>query len=93
MILAEAERIQEEGIDEREFERKKKAALGRFITVFRSFESVAMSQIRLSSLGEDLFSYGTVIESLNIFDINASMDCLAQGMKVSVIVANEEKNM
>ncbi len=90
MILEEVNRVRMYGVDPAEFERKRKAALGRFITVFRSFESVAMSQIRLSNLGEDLFSYGSILESLDISDIDASMDCLAQGMKVSVIVANEE---
>ena len=89
MILEEVNRVGMDGVDAAEFERKRRAALGRFITVFSSFESVGMSQIRLSNLGENLFSYGSILESLDISDIDASMDCLAQGMKVSVIVANE----
>ena len=93
MIFEQVERIRTRGLDEQDFERKKNAALGRFITMFRSFEVISQSQIRLLGLGENIFSYRSILEDLDISDVYASFDSLDPDMSVSVIIANEGVSM
>ena len=93
MIFEQVERIRTRGLDEQDFERKKNAALGRFITMFRSFEVISQSQIRLLGLGENIFSYRSILEGLDISDVYASFDSLDPDMSVSVIIANEGVSM
>ncbi len=87
-ILGEIDRIKSTGIDSKDFERAKKAMLGRFITLFNSFDAIGQSQVHLSDVGENVFSYGSMLRSLGLDTVMTGIDCFQKQSCVSVIISN-----
>jgi len=90
MILNEIDRVRREGVSGADFTRKKKAALGRFITLFNSFDAVGQTQVHLFKVGQDVFSFGSMLQSLDIDSVLAGIDSLDANSNVSVIISNNK---
>jgi predicted Zn-dependent peptidase len=92
MILHEVDRIRREGFSKEDFERKKKAALGRFITLFNSFDAVGQTQVHLFKVGQDVFSYGSMLRDLEVDALWAGLDCFDVARSANVIIKNDNAN-
>jgi predicted Zn-dependent peptidase len=91
MVFDEVDRVKRSGVDSKDFERLKRTLLGRFITVFDSFDTVGQLQMRLSDIGEDVFSYGSMIKELDLDAIMSGLDCLDGRRSVATIIADDGK--
>ncbi len=87
-IFKEIDRVKAQGIKVGDFERTKRALLGRFITLFNSIDTVGQIQMHLYNLGENIFSYGSMLETIKLDDVMSGLDCLNRDRSVVAIVSN-----
>lgn len=87
-IREEVERARQHGIDAGDFARAKKAAAGRYVALFDSFDSVGESQVHLNDVGLDIFAYRDILEEINLESVTAALDFLDNDRSVRVIVEN-----
>lgn len=92
VILNEIDRVKSTGVVPEDFERVKKAMLGRFITLFNSFDAVGQIQVHLFNVGENVFSYGSMLRNLDLDTVMAGIDCFQQSSCVSVVISNQTKS-
>jgi predicted Zn-dependent peptidase len=85
-VHEEIERLRNTGVDEEEFARTKRASLGRFYTLFDSFDTVGEMHVHLRDIGSDVFSYGRALSALSIDDVNAKFEALRRDRSVRTIV-------
>lgn len=85
-VQEEIEKTRKTGVSEEDFLRTKKASVGRYVTLFDSFDAVGEMQAHLHDIGQDVFSYGRVLEDISIDDVNAKLDMLEKRRSVRVIV-------
>ncbi len=85
-VQEEIERARKAGVSEDDFIRTKKASVGRFVTLFDSFDTVGEMQAHLDDIGLDIFSYGRALEALSIGDVNNKLDMLQKDKSVKVII-------
>ncbi len=71
---------------EKDFIRSKKAATGRYVTLFDSLDSVGGMHARLSDIGLDVFSYGRLLEDLSFDLVLESLRNFTRDRSVRVIV-------
>ena len=88
-VQEEVERLRKTGVSEEDFARTKKASLGRFVTIFDSFDTVGEMQVHLDDIGQDVFSYGRGLSALGIDDVNRKFDMLCKDRSVRAIVRDK----
>ncbi|MGI6642987.1 MAG: EF-P 5-aminopentanol modification-associated protein YfmH [Bacillota bacterium] len=76
---------------EEDFVRSKKASVGRYITLFDSLDTVGEMQVHLHRVGQDIFSYGKILDSLLFELILESLNDLRRDRSVRVIVKDNTK--
>lgn len=79
-------------MDPNDFERLKRTMLGRFITLFDSFDTVGQLQMRLSDIGEDVFSYGTMLKELDLDSVMAGLACFSPERSVTTVITGDGKH-
>lgn len=87
----EMERVARQGVPEDDFTRAKKAAIGRYVTVFDSFDTAGEMQVHLSDIGQDIFSYGRALKAVTLDDIHDRIGAFRRDRSVSVIVRDTSK--
>jgi len=92
MVFDEIERVKSTGVDPNDFERLKRTMLGRFITLFDSFDTVGQLQMRLSDIGEDVFSYGTMLKELDLDSVMAGLACFRPERSVTTVITGDGKH-
>lgn len=85
-VQEEVERLRKTGVRDEDFARAKRAATGRFYTLFDSFDTVGEMQVHLQDIGTDVFSYGRVLWELELGDVNRKFDMLRRDKSVRTIV-------
>lgn len=88
-VWAEIERVQKCGGQmnlEEDFVRSKRAAAGRYVTLFDSLDSVGGMQARLSDIGLDVFAYGELLQNLSFDLVSKSLCDFTRDRSVRVIV-------
>jgi predicted Zn-dependent peptidase len=90
-VQEEVERARKGGVSQEDFLRTRKAALGRYVTLFDSFDTVGEMQAHLDDIGLDVFSYGRVLEGLRVDDVNDSLKMLRRDRSVRVIVRDKNR--
>lgn len=76
-VLAEAERLTEEGIEEALFQRLKKAAYGNAVRALNSFENICINQSVAYFRGYDYLAFPAVYESISKADAE---ECLRRAV-------------
>lgn len=91
-----ADRVQEEiesarrtGVSEQDFLRTKRASVGRYVTLFDSFDTVGEMQAHLHDVGQDVFSYGRALERIRIEDVNSKIDMLRKDRSVRAVIRDK----
>lgn len=92
MVLDEIDRIKDAGVNSTDFERLKRALLGRFITLFNFPDTVGQFQVHLFDVGEDVFSFGSMLRELDLDTVMSGLDSLDRQRSVTAIVSNDSKN-
>ncbi len=87
-IRQEVERVRRHGIDAVDFARVKKAAAGRYVTLFDSFDLVGEVQVHLHDIGLDIFAYRDILEGIDLDSAMAALDFLNNDRSLGVIVEN-----
>ena len=88
-VWGEIERAQKDGSQmdlEEDFNRSKKAAAGRYITIFDSLDGVGGMQARLADIGLDVFTYGELLQNLSFDLVLESLRNFIKDRSVRVIV-------
>ena len=85
-VQEEIERLRKTGVSEEDFARSKRASIGRFYTLFDSFDTVGEMHVHLRDIGTDVFSYGRALMDLKIDDLNRKFDALQKERSVRTIV-------
>jgi len=88
-VQEEIEKARKSGVSEKDFLRTKKASVGRYVTLFDSFDTVGEMQVHLHDVGQDVFSYGRILEEASIQDVNAKFDMLDRGKSVRTIIRDK----
>lgn len=88
MIWSEIDHYFSEGIDEKDFIRLKKAALGRYVSLFDSFDVVGDTQVHLWDIGEDVFSYGDILANISAGTVEEKIGSFRRDRSVRVILAD-----
>ena len=70
-ILAEADRVRAEGLDEGLFQRLKKAAYGAYVRGLNSFENLCVSQARAYFAGQDPWTFPELYDGMTRQDAEA----------------------
>jgi len=86
LVHEEIRRVKREGFPEEDFHRVKRAALGRYVTLFDSFDSVGEMQVHLSPFGQDVFSYGRMLDNLTLDQVTERLREFSDDRLVRVIV-------
>lgn len=88
MILKEARRLKEYGIDEERFERIKKKYIGRYIAAFNSIDSITAAQADCFCKGTDIFAAFESFTNLRKEDAEEYLNTLfkEEYMSVSVLL-------
>ncbi len=76
---------------EEDFLRSKKASAGRYVTLFDSLDTVGEMQVHLHHVGQDIFSYGKILESLPFDLVLESLQGLRRDRSVQVVVRDGPK--
>lgn len=92
MVFDEIDDIKRRGVDPRDFQRLKKTWWGRFIALFDSFDTVGQLQMRLSDIGEDVFSYGSMLRELDFDAVISGLDCLDDRRSATTVIADGRNN-
>lgn len=71
---------------EEDFLRIKKSNLGRYVTLFDSFDTVGEIQAHLHDMGLSVFSYGEILRDLTIDAVLARLDSLGRERSVRVVI-------
>ncbi len=82
----EVERFSKEGVPEDDFARAKKAAVGRYVTIFDSFDTAGEMHMHLFDVGLDIFRYGHILRSVTLLDVSEMLRAFSRQRSVSVIV-------
>ena len=69
----------------------KKAAIGRYVTVFDTFSSAGEMHVHLVDIGQDIFGYGRALEAVTLEDVEERLEAFRRDRSVSVIVREESK--
>lgn len=85
-VQEEIERLRKTGVGEEDFARAKRASIGRFYTLFDSFDSVGEMHVHLQDIGTDVFSYGRALMALELDDVNRKFHALQKERSVRTIV-------
>ena len=93
-VLREVETVKSDpkrraGLEE-DFLRIKKSNLGRYVTLFDSFDTVGEIQAHLHDMGLNIFSYGDILRNLTMDDVLARLDNLRRERSVRVIVRDRD---
>jgi predicted Zn-dependent peptidase len=90
-VHKEIERALGQGVSEDDFKRVKKAAIGRYVTVFDTFSTAGEIHVHLVDIGQDIFSYGRALEAVTLDDVEERLEAFKRDRSVSVIVRDESK--
>ncbi len=71
---------------EEDFERNKKAVMGRYITLFDSFGAVGEMQVHLDDIGLHIFTYADILKNLGFDAILGNLHLFKADQSVRVIV-------
>jgi len=85
-VHEELERVSNEGIPEDDFTRAKKAAIGRYVTVFDAFDSAGEMHMHLFDIGLDIFKYGLALKYVTLEDLSERLGTFRRERSVSAIV-------
>lgn len=92
-IHQEIARVEREGVPAEDFARTKKAAIGRYVTVFDSFDTTGEMQAHLHDIGQDVFAYGRALQSVTLDDVASRIGAFRREKSVGVIVRDQSKRM
>lgn len=90
-VQEEVDRLRKNGVSEEDFARAKRASVGRFYTLFDSFDTVGEMHVHLQDIGLDVFSYGRALAAIEIGDVNREFDALRRELSVRAIVRDRSK--
>lgn len=88
LVHEEIQRLLSDGIGRADFERIKKAALGRYVSLFDAFDLIGETQAHLYQVGLDVFSYGEILKGLSMEEVSSRLKALDPNHSVRVIVKN-----
>jgi predicted Zn-dependent peptidase len=89
-IYGEIERARHEGVSEDDFARVKRASIGRYVTVFDSFDTAGEMQAHLHDIGLDIFTYGRMLRAVSVSDVQDRIGAFQRERAVSVIVRDKK---
>ena len=89
-IYGEIERARHEGVSEDDFARVKRASIGRYVTVFDSFDTAGEMQAHLHDIGLDIFTYGRMLRAVSVSDVQDRIGAFQSERAVSVIVRDKK---
>ena len=59
---------------------------------FNSFDAVGQTQVHLFKVGQDVFSYGSMLRDLEVDALWAGLDCFDVARSANVIIKNDNAN-
>lgn len=86
IIWDEIEKLKRCGLDEIDFRRTKKAAAGRFVSLFDSMETIGELQMQLWDIGENVFSYEEMLQEVAFDHVMDQLRCLERTCSSRVVV-------
>lgn len=85
-VLAEAERVSREGLDEGLFRRLKKSAYGAYVRGLNSFENLCVSQARAHFAGQDPWTFPALYDGMTRQDAEAFLKTWLRPEQVALSV-------
>ncbi len=92
-VLAEAERIGREGIEEALFQRLKKAAYGYMVRSLNAFENICVSQAMAYFSGFEYFTFPQCFETITKADVEACIRRAAQEERSTLAVIRPKEEI
>lgn len=86
LVWEEISRFYESGVPAGDFERVRKASLGRFVTLFDSFDLIGETEVHLYEMGKSVFDYGRLIEEVALENLNQAIMDISKSLSVRTVV-------
>lgn len=91
-VHEEIERVARTGVSEDDFMRAKKAAIGRYVTVFDNFDTAGQIHVHLFDIGLQIFGYGRFLKDVTLEDIHERLGAFRRDRAISVIVKDNQRS-
>ncbi len=72
--------------------RAKKAAIGRYVTVFDNFDTAGQIHVHLFDIGLQIFGYGRFLKDVTLEDIHERLGAFRRDRAISVIVKDNQRS-